>query len=206
VAWSFGAVDVPSWVTRLVRVQAPEGPIREFLAVVVVIVAAPVVFERVRVPGIIGLLVGGLLIGPHGLGIVPGSDTVIGALGELGLLYLMFLAGLELDLEVFRRYRRGALVFALLTFSLPMVFGFGTVPVWPQASGDTLHQTATLDGVGKVTIRYSVYKVQSTTTTSAPTPTTTAPPTTAPPTTMATTTTMPPASPALPSSREAIRA
>jgi len=103
----------------------PSGPIWELLAVVVVIVAAPLLFERARIPGIIGLLVGGLVIGPHGLGVIPETDTLIGDLGELGLLYLMFLAGLELDLEVFRRHRNGAFMFALLTFSLPMVFGFG---------------------------------------------------------------------------------
>jgi len=122
VVWSASG---HGWLARLLRLRAPEGPVWEFFAVVVVIVAAPPLFERVRVPGIIGLLAGGLLIGPQALALVPRSDTVIAALGELGLLYLMFLAGLELDLEVFRRHRRGALLFALLTFSLPMVFGFG---------------------------------------------------------------------------------
>jgi Kef-type K+ transport system membrane component KefB len=111
---------------ELFHLDMVTGPTREFLAVVVAIIVGPLLAERARIPGIIGLLVGGLVIGPHGLGIIHQTDAVVPALGHLGLLYLMFLAGLELDLEVFRRNRRAAGVFALITFSLPMLFGFGS--------------------------------------------------------------------------------
>jgi Kef-type K+ transport system membrane component KefB len=111
---------------ELFHIDMPTGPAREFLAVVVAIIVGPLLAERVRIPGIIGLLVGGLVIGPHGLGVIHQTDAVVPALGHLGLLYLMFLAGLELDLEVFRRNRREAGVFALISFSLPMLFGFGS--------------------------------------------------------------------------------
>lgn len=111
---------------ELFHLDMPTGPAREFLAVVVAIIVGPLLAERARIPGIIGLLVGGLVIGPHGLGIIHQTDAVVPALGHLGLLYLMFLAGLELDLEVFRRNRRAAGIFALVSFSVPMLFGFGS--------------------------------------------------------------------------------
>ncbi len=108
-----------SWVT----LEAPQGHAWLFLVLFVVIVAGPFVIERFGLPGIIGLLLGGLLIGPHGLGAVPGNDTTVAALGELGLLYLMFVAGLELDLGLVRRNRRSVIVASALTFSIPMAAG-----------------------------------------------------------------------------------
>ena len=106
------------------ELTAPHGPAWVFLGVVVVIAVFPWLAERVRVPGIIGLLLGGLLLGQNGLGVVPAGDLVIPAVGHIGLLYLMFLAGVELDLAVLQRYRRTAVAFALLTFAVPMALGF----------------------------------------------------------------------------------
>ena len=108
---------------QLLDLDSPAGTAWELLVVVVVIIAAPVLVERVRIPGMIGLLVGGCLIGPEVLGIVSDTTGVLHELGEVGLLYLMFLAGLELDLGVFARHRRKAVVFTILTFTLPTVFG-----------------------------------------------------------------------------------
>ena len=51
-------------------------------------------------PGIIGLLLGGFLIGPHGLNLIGAGNTTVPELGQLGLLYLMFVAGVELDLAL----------------------------------------------------------------------------------------------------------
>ena len=78
--------------------SAPHGPAWVFFGVVFVIAVFPWLAERVRVPGIIGLLLGGLLLGQNGLGVVPAGDLVIPAVGHIGLLYLMFLAGVEIDL------------------------------------------------------------------------------------------------------------
>ena len=85
------------------------------------IIAAPVLVERVRIPGLIGLLAGGCIIGPQVLGIVGDTTGVLHELGEVGLLYLMFLAGLELDLGVFARYRNQAIGFMALTFAAPLI-------------------------------------------------------------------------------------
>lgn len=102
---------------------APDGATWELLGVALAIVIGPQVATRLRLPPIIGLLAGGLVIGPQVLGIVPTTDTLVSALGQLGLLYLMFSAGVELDLPLFRRFRRAAVTFGLMTFTAPMVLG-----------------------------------------------------------------------------------
>ena len=101
----------------------PSALVRDLLLLLTVIMFGPFVAERLRLPGIIGLLLGGFLIGPTGLGLLRATG-VVDSLGHIGLLYLMFLAGLELDLNVFARLRQAAIQFGLLTFALPMAFGF----------------------------------------------------------------------------------
>jgi len=101
----------------------PSALVWDLLLLLTVILFGPFVAERLRLPGIIGLLLGGFLIGPTGLGLLQ-SVTTVDSLGQIGLLYLMFLAGLELDLNVFARLRQAAIQFGLLTFALPMAFGF----------------------------------------------------------------------------------
>ena len=120
------------------ELEAPHGPAWVFCAVVVVIAVLPWLCERVRVPGIIGLLLGGLLIGQHGLGIVPEGDLVIPAIGHIGLLYLMFLAGVELDLAVLSRYRTTAVLFAVLTFAAPLALGVAAATVLDYGSAAAL--------------------------------------------------------------------
>jgi len=104
--------------------QMPDGPAWFFFGVAAALVIGPAVATRLKLPAIVGLLVGGLVIGPYVLGIVPETDSTLSALGQLGLLYLMFTAGAELDLLLFRRYKRAALTFALITFAAPMTLGF----------------------------------------------------------------------------------
>jgi Kef-type K+ transport system membrane component KefB len=96
---------------QILDLHGPTGTAWELLVVVVVIIAAPVLVERIRIPGLIGLLAGGCIIGPQVLGVVSDTTGILHELGEIGLLYLMFLAGLELDLGVFARYRNQAIGF-----------------------------------------------------------------------------------------------
>jgi Kef-type K+ transport system membrane component KefB len=110
----------------LLSFHTPDRAILSFFAVLVVIAVGPWLAERFRLPGLLGLLFGGLLIGPYVLGIVQESDTFIKSLGTIGLLYLMYLAGLDLDLEILRRYKRIAITFAIITFIWPMALGFMT--------------------------------------------------------------------------------
>src|SRR6516225_622473 len=110
-------------IAELIHVEMPEGPALPFLVLLVVVVFGPMIIERFRVPGIIGLLVGGLLIGPHGLKIVGSGNTTVPDLGQIGLLYLMFVAGLELDLRLVNAHRKQTLVYSAMTFTFPMVAG-----------------------------------------------------------------------------------
>ncbi len=107
----------------ILALEAPDGAVLEFALLFLVILLGPVVVERARVPGIIGLLLGGFTIGPHGLGWIEAGNDTIPELGQLGLLYLMFVAGLELDLRLLGEYRRAAVTFGVLTFLLPFVGG-----------------------------------------------------------------------------------
>jgi Kef-type K+ transport system membrane component KefB len=112
-------------IAELIHVEMPEGPALPFLVLLVVVVFGPMIIERFRVPGIIGLLVGGLLVGPHGLQIIGSGNTTVPDLGKIGLLYLMFVAGLELDLRLVQANKKATLIYASLTFSLPLLAGIG---------------------------------------------------------------------------------
>lgn len=93
-----------------------------FLVIMAVLLVMPLLSEWVHLPGIVGLIIGGILIGPHGLGWLA-DDSRIELLATVGLLFLMFSAGLEVDLHQFKRVRNRALVFGLLTFLIPQVMG-----------------------------------------------------------------------------------
>lgn len=85
----------------------------------------PLVAERLRIPAIVGLVVAGALVGPGVLGLIEREGTVE-VLGSVGLLYLMFLAGLELDLDEFAHYRRDSVWFGALTFIVPIGLGIAS--------------------------------------------------------------------------------
>ncbi len=97
-------------------------PIAIFLTIMGVVLITPLLSERVRLPGIVGLVVGGMLVGPYGLGLLK-TDQLIEALSLVGLIYLMFNAGLDVDLNQFRQMRNKALVFGVFTFSIPLLMG-----------------------------------------------------------------------------------
>ena len=97
-------------------------PLLVLAAILPVIFVVPLVFERLKIPGVVGLLLAGVVLGPHGLGIF-GRDGLIAALSQAGLLYVMFIAGAELDLVMFGRYRRQSAVFGATSFVLPLLFG-----------------------------------------------------------------------------------
>ncbi len=115
--------SVHTAMAAIVDVSSPKGAPWEFLVVFATLLLGPVVLRRARVPGIIGLLLGGYVIGPHGLGLIGSGNDTLPDLGQLGLLYLMFVAGVELDLNLLRRHRRATIVFGLLTFVFPMTCG-----------------------------------------------------------------------------------
>lgn len=88
------------------------------------ILVVPLVCERIRIPSIIGFILAGMVLGPNMLGWLQETKTVH-ILGYLGMLYILFQSGVELDRNDFRQYRRSAIWFGLLTFALPTVLGLG---------------------------------------------------------------------------------
>jgi Kef-type K+ transport system membrane component KefB len=105
----------------LLAIQAPSGAAFEFLVLFAVILFGPIVVSRFGMPGLIGLVIGGFAIGPHGLNVIHAGDTLVPELGHLGLLYLMFVAGLELDLKVLKEQRSSAVALGLLAFGIPFL-------------------------------------------------------------------------------------
>jgi Kef-type K+ transport system membrane component KefB len=100
------------------------SPAFGFTVVGLVIVFGPLVAERLRLPGLLGLLIFGAVIGPNVLDVLP-RFTGLQAVGSIGVLYLIFLAGLQLDLETFVRFRVISGGFGLLTSVVPMALGTG---------------------------------------------------------------------------------
>lgn len=97
-------------------------PILAFGLLLLIILFIPILFQKVRLPGIVGLLIAGTIIGPKGLGIIE-AEGVIDVLGKVGLLYLMFLAGLEINLSQLKKERKNTAVFGALTFLIPQSMG-----------------------------------------------------------------------------------
>jgi Kef-type K+ transport system membrane component KefB len=95
-----------------------------FSVVGLIVVFGPILAEKLRLPGLLGLLVGGALIGPNMLNVLP-DVTGLESIGSIGVLYLIFLAGVQLDIDSFVRYRRISFGFGLLTAFIP--FGLGIV-------------------------------------------------------------------------------
>ena len=97
-------------------------PVAFFLLIMSIILVTPLLSERVRLPGIIGIILGGMLIGPHGFRLIEAGDRMV-FLSTIGLVYLMFSAGLEVDINQFMRVRGRSIVFGFFTFILPQLMG-----------------------------------------------------------------------------------
>lgn len=98
------------------------SPVLIFFIVLVIILLSPVVLNRFKIPHIIGLIVAGVVIGPYGLNVLA-RDMSFELFGQVGILYIMFLAGIEIDMYHLKRNLKRGLVFGLLTFLFPMIVG-----------------------------------------------------------------------------------
>lgn len=103
-----------------------EDPVTVFLVIVGIMLIAPLLFERFNLPGIVGLILAGVVVGPHGLGLLERDETIV-LLGTVGLLFLMFLGGLETSLDDLKKNAGPALGFGFLTFLTPMVVCTGAM-------------------------------------------------------------------------------
>ncbi|MBQ6800925.1 MAG: cation:proton antiporter, partial [Bacteroidaceae bacterium] len=93
-----------------------------FFLVLSIILFAPILLNRLHIPHIVGMLLAGVLIGPHGLDLLQ-RDSSFEIFGNVGLLYIMFLAGVEIDLADFNKNKNRSIVFGLTTFLFPFVIG-----------------------------------------------------------------------------------
>lgn len=99
-----------------------QNPVIIFSLVLFIILFAPILLNKIKVPHIIGLILAGVIVGPYGLNLLKRDSSIV-LFGTVGLLYIMFLAGLEIDLAEFKKNRKQILVFGLLTFVFPLIFG-----------------------------------------------------------------------------------
>ena len=100
-------------------------PVPIFFIVLVIILLAPILLNKLKIPHIIGMIVAGVFIGPYGFDVLK-ADSSFAIFGRVGLLYLMFLAGLEIDMFHLKLNLRRGLLFGLLTLFIPLVLGVVT--------------------------------------------------------------------------------
>lgn len=104
--------------------QTPfQSSVLVFVVILFIILLAPLIFRSLKIPGIIGLIISGLVVGPHGLNLIE-KNSAIDLFSTIGLLYIMFLAGLELDLKEFDRNKHKSIIFGIFTFLFPFAIGF----------------------------------------------------------------------------------
>lgn len=97
-------------------------PVAIFLLVLTIILVCPIVFRRLGIPQIVGLILCGVVVGPYGFNILE-RDASFEIFGQVGILYLMFLAGVEIDMFHLKKNLRNGIIFGLITFLLPMAAG-----------------------------------------------------------------------------------
>ena len=101
----------------------PNSPIVGFTALLLVILIVPPIFERLQLPGLVGLLVAGVALGNDGVQLLDADSEMMKLLSDIGKIYLMFVAGLEIDLEEFRKTKHRSLGFGFATFIIPLATG-----------------------------------------------------------------------------------
>lgn len=104
--------------------ELPLGnPVLVFSLILFIILLSPILLRRLNIPGIIGLIIAGVVIGPHGFNILE-KNSAVDLFSTIGLLYIMFIAGLDLDMNEFKSNRNKSLLFGLFTFIFPIGIGF----------------------------------------------------------------------------------
>lgn len=95
-----------------------------FAILLAVVLFVPILLKRINVPSIIGLIIAGVIIGPFGLNLIDNQHQGVSMFSTIGLLYIMFIVGLELDLNEFLANKNKSIVFGFLTFIIPISIGF----------------------------------------------------------------------------------
>lgn len=100
-----------------------QNPVLVFSLILTIILLSPILLKRLNIPGIIGLIISGVVIGPYGLNLLD-KNSAIDLFSTIGLLYIMFIAGLELDLNEFKANRNKSVLFGFFTFIIPLAVGY----------------------------------------------------------------------------------
>jgi Kef-type K+ transport system membrane component KefB len=98
------------------------NPVLKFLVILLIILFAPILLNRVKIPHLLGLIIAGAIIGPFGFNLITRDSSIILS-GTAGLLYIMFLAGLEIDMADFKKNAGKSSLLGLLGFVIPMILG-----------------------------------------------------------------------------------
>ncbi|MGB3292798.1 MAG: cation:proton antiporter [Phormidesmis sp.] len=109
------------------------APVTTFVLLLAIVLVIPPIFERFKLPGLVGLIAAGVVFGGSGLGWLDADADTMKLLSEIGKIYLMFVAGLEIDLILFQKTRDRSMAFGFMTFAIPLLggiavglfFGFG---------------------------------------------------------------------------------
>lgn len=99
-----------------------QNPVLIFSIILFIILFAPILLNKLKIPHLIGLIIAGAIIGPNGLNFMQRDSSII-LFGTVGLLYIMFLAGLEIDMADFKKNSGKSMVFGMYTFAIPMTLG-----------------------------------------------------------------------------------
>lgn len=114
-----------------------------FSLILLIILLSPIVLKKINIPGIIGLIIAGVIIGPHGLHVIE-KNSAVELFSLIGLLYIMFIAGLELDMNEFKANRNKSLLFGFFTFAIPLAIGFPVVHYFLGYDFNTSFLTASM--------------------------------------------------------------
>lgn len=98
------------------------NPVLKFLVILIIILFVPILLNKLKIPHVLGLIIAGAAIGPNGFNLLLRDSSIILS-GTAGLLYIMFLAGLEINLAEFKKNSAKSLLFGLYTFLIPMALG-----------------------------------------------------------------------------------
>ncbi|KQO24869.1 sodium:proton antiporter [Flavobacterium sp. Leaf82] len=99
-----------------------EDPLLKFLIELIIILCIPLLLNKIKVPHLLGLIIAGAVIGPNGFNVLARDSSIV-VTGTTGLLYIMFLAGLEIDMGDFKKNKWKSITFSLYTFTVPFVLG-----------------------------------------------------------------------------------
>ena len=110
-------------MSLLFDIQLPlTDPVPKFLIILLIILLVPLVSDKLKLPHLLGMILSGILIGPHGLNLLARDSSIILS-GTAGLLYIMFLSGLEIDMKDFRNNALKSTFLGIVGFLIPMVLG-----------------------------------------------------------------------------------